>query len=405
MVGRLTTEDFIRKSKLKHGDDVFDYSEVDYIKAIIKVTVICPIHGRFQITPNNHLNGRGCPVCGKQRSVDAKRSNLEDWIEKAKLIHGSKFDYSKANYIDSETKIEIICKNGHNSFWQRPTTHLSGAGCFKCGKIEMANRLRSSLEIFVQNASEVHKNLYSYENFIYIDNTTKGFITCHKHGDYLQIPSNHITLKHGCPKCAFEESSIKKKKDQEWFLSRAAEVHKNLYDYSKSIYDGQLKPIIIICNKHQEFIQTPKQHLKGKGCNKCSSSHGEIKILNFLQENNIKFNIQESFKNTKNPCKNLLTNRFLKFDFYLPDFNLCIEYQGEQHYRPVVFSSKDKIRNRAEDNFKKNIFRDGLKVDYCRNNNIILLCIPYTEKENIPSILGNFLNLERSKDVQPTDNR
>jgi hypothetical protein len=133
---RKTTEQFIEKAIKKHGYK-YDYSKVEYIDAKTKVCIICPKHGEFWQTPNNHLMGYACPECG-----GSKRKTTEQFIEKSKEVHGDKYDYSKVDYVNNKTKVCIICPE-HGEFYQAPGDHLSGSGCPKCNS--------SKLEVEISN--------------------------------------------------------------------------------------------------------------------------------------------------------------------------------------------------------------------------------------------------------------
>jgi very-short-patch-repair endonuclease len=130
--GRITTEDFIERAKKVHGDK-YDYSKVEYKGAKTKVCIICPIHGEFWQTPQLHLNGSGCWKCGFEKLSILKKYTTEDFIKKAKEIHGDRYDYSKVDYINSHTKVCIICPK-HGEFWQSPNNHINGLGCCKCNQ-------------------------------------------------------------------------------------------------------------------------------------------------------------------------------------------------------------------------------------------------------------------------------
>ena len=122
---KLTTEDFIKKAKEVHGDK-YDYSKVVYKGNRTLVTIVCPIHGEFQQKPSNHLSGNGCPDCSGN-----KRLTTEDFIKKAREVHGDKYDYSKVKYVNTSTKVCIVCPE-HGEFQQTPNDHLGGKGCPNC---------------------------------------------------------------------------------------------------------------------------------------------------------------------------------------------------------------------------------------------------------------------------------
>lgn len=124
------TDDFIYKARKVHGD-FYDYSLIDYKSTKEKVRVICPIHGEFLQTPNAHLHKYGCPKCGADKTIKAHIGTTERFIEKAKEIHGNKYDYSKVEYQRNCIKVCIICPK-HGEFFQTPNSHLLGNGCHKC---------------------------------------------------------------------------------------------------------------------------------------------------------------------------------------------------------------------------------------------------------------------------------
>jgi hypothetical protein len=124
------TDKFVEKAKMIHGDK-YDYSLVDYKNVKTKVKIICPDHGPFEQRPDSHLNGCGCFKCSNIKTANHNRLNIDVFIEKAKIIHNNKYDYSLINYKNAKTKIKIICPE-HGTFKQRPDCHLRGQGCPKC---------------------------------------------------------------------------------------------------------------------------------------------------------------------------------------------------------------------------------------------------------------------------------
>lgn len=132
MVKHHTVDSFIDKAKKIHGDK-YDYSKVNYKDNKTKVCIICPIHGEFWIRPDNFLNGQGCKKCGDLVRHKNKKTNKKNWIEAANNLHNNKYDYSKVEYIDANTKICIICPE-HGEFWQKPSAHMQGQGCPVCNE-------------------------------------------------------------------------------------------------------------------------------------------------------------------------------------------------------------------------------------------------------------------------------
>ena len=130
MSKRLTKEEFISKARKVHGNQ-YDYSKVDYISSHTKVCIICPIHGEFMQTPNDHLNKRGCRQCGIIKTHNEQRKNIESFILEANRVHNYKYDYSLVDYKSAKEKVKIICPT-HGVFLQSPDSHLREHGCPQC---------------------------------------------------------------------------------------------------------------------------------------------------------------------------------------------------------------------------------------------------------------------------------
>jgi len=354
----LTDEQFITKSKLIHGNK-YDYSLVDYKNNSTKIKIICPNHGYFYQIPNNHLNGKGCIKC----FIDKVKLTDEQFIMKSKLVHGNKYDYSLVDYKNNFTKVKIIHPI-YGIFEQTPHNHMCGKHFFKNKK--MTN------EQFISNAELIRGDKYDYSLVDYKNNHSKIDIICSIHGVFKQSPSNHISKLQGCPICKGN-----KKLTNNQFISKSKLVHGNKYDYSLIDYKNMDTNVIIICPKHQEFKQIPYHHTNGSGCPICKESKGEKEIRKELDNNNILYEYQKTFKD----CK---LKRKLPFDFYLPKLNTCIEYDGIQHFEPIDYFGGD-------DGLKNTKLRDNIKNDYCKNNVIKLIRIKYNDKikDKIRELISN----------------
>lgn len=190
---KYTIDDFISKSKLVHGDK-YDYSLVNYISNNTKVKIICPIHGIFEQQPVLHYSGHGCTNC----AIDNLKN--KDFIQKSINKHGNIYDYSLVNYINHKTKVKIICPI-HGMFEQLPYVHLRGSKCNKC----VNEHKMSNADIFINKADLIHKGFYIYDKINYTGSNNKIIIKCPIHGDFEQIPFNHLK-GHGCPKCTISIS-------------------------------------------------------------------------------------------------------------------------------------------------------------------------------------------------------
>lgn len=142
---RSNTQEFITKAQKIHGDK-YDYSQVDYIKASEKVKIICPKHGVFLQTPNEHLSGYGCIKCAHDKLHTERVKDISVFVEQANKVHNQKYSYSKVQYLNAHTKVCIVCPE-HGEFWQTPHDHLNGkCGCPSCnlskGEREVAKYLK-----------------------------------------------------------------------------------------------------------------------------------------------------------------------------------------------------------------------------------------------------------------------
>ena len=193
----------------------------------------------------------------------AKKLTTEEFIQKAKQIHGDKYNYSKTTYMKSNQKITIICPE-HGEFSQTPNCHLSGSGCPKCIK-KATNK-----ESFIEEAKKIHGDKYDYSKVIYVKSTERVCLICTEHGEFWQTPGNHLSGR-GCFKCRGEKIWDKRGRttNEDWIL-RAQKIHGNKYDYSKVNYIDNISKICIICPEHGEFWQKAYSHLSGCGCPKCN---------------------------------------------------------------------------------------------------------------------------------------
>lgn len=311
---KLTTEEFIRKSTNKHGDKYL-YNKSIYINAKTKITITCKDHGDFMQIPYSHYSGKGCVRCQAVLLRDAKLSNTEEFIAKAAVVHGSKYDYSEVNYQNAKSFVTIICRD-HGSFQTKPNGHLRGAGCPSCA---------------------------------------------------------------GLKRLTTEE-----------FILRSKSIHGELYSYSKSKYVNSKTPVLVECSVHGYFNQLPHVHFGGHHCPSCKTSRGENEIRNLLNKLSISFVSQKKFAGCKNKS-------MLPFDFFLPDHNICIEYDGKQHshvvdWRPIKDRMDLTVPVIAHNKIRIN---DEIKNQFCKDQEIKLIRIPYTEFNNINDIIIRSLSINQ----------
>ena len=339
--------DFINDAKNIHGNK-YDYSKVDYKNKATKVCIICSKHGEFWQTPKNHLNGANCPKCANELRGKNRRMTKEEFIRRAREVHGWKYDYSKVEYVNYEKKVCIICSK-HGEFWQTPHSHLDGQCCPKCSGRYMTK------EYFIEKSNKIHDNKYDYSKVEYNGVHKKVCIICPKHGEFWQSPHCHLD-GFGCRICSntFMNSDL--------FTEKAREKHGDKYDYSKVEYVNNHTKVCIICPEHGEFWQVPNSHLNGRGCPFCKESHLERDMKKILDVTQMPYKYQ--YRN-----KELLNKQSL--DFYLPEYKIAIECQGEQHFIANFYKSKGV--EFAEEHLRYIQGLDERKRQICKENDIILI--------------------------------
>lgn len=236
MPKKQTLEEFIKKSNIAHNFK-YNYDKSIYINKQTKVIVICPEHGDFEVTPGAHyILKSGCPECAKISRSKTKSKGLEKFIKQANLKWNSFYNYSKVNYINNYTKVEIICPI-HGSFFKDPRSHIDPqryGGCQSCSKERLSKIISkvqqqkpkgTNREAFIDYCNGIHNNKYSYDKMNYVNMMTPIEIICPIHGTFTQHPINHYQGK-GCPECG---KHIFKSKGE-------IEVR----EYIKSIYSGEI---------------------------------------------------------------------------------------------------------------------------------------------------------------------
>jgi very-short-patch-repair endonuclease len=306
-----------------------------------------------------------------------KRLTQNEVLERFKKIHGDKYDYSKVNYISNHTKINITCPI-HGSWTQTPSDHLHGHGCMGCRNNKLSE-LKYDLKQIKDRCVNTYGEKYNYDNIIEYKGITESIIIeCEKHKYKFKTTFfKHLQSKDGgCRKCHYETNRIKLSSNTPDFIEKSKKIHGGKYDYSKVKYVNNYSKVIIECDIHGSFEQTPLGHIINKqGCPGCKESKGEKLIRVYLENNNIKFIPQYSY----NDCKYI---RKLFFDFYLPDFNILIEFDGKQHFEPIEW-----LHEQAETTFHLQVKKDQIKNKYCLDNNIKLIRISYKDIRKINKIL------------------
>lgn len=356
-----------------HGDK-YDLSELIYLNRRTKIILKCTQHGSWHTLLEQVLRGQGCPVCGKTAAALKRRVTFEDFLVQAKQVHGNKYSYYRDSFTKISAKTKINCAI-HGDFDQLADAHIrQSSGCPVCGFINQVEKRKMSSEDFILKSKAVHGNKYNYSKVDYKNNRKPIIVICLDHGEFYPAPGNFLAGS-GCPKCSIIEQHEKQKKSKEEFINDSVKIHGDKYDYTKVIYDGGKNFVSIICNKHGMFRQTPNNHQRGNGCPSCNSSKGENRIKMILNNLGIDYFTQYTFDG-------LVDKRKLKCDFYLPNNNLVIEYNGRQHYEEVKSWGGESGLNEVRR-------RDELKRIFFKSNQIRLLEIHFSEKDLENLIIRN----------------
>ena len=389
----ITTEQFIERAMNVHKDK-YDYSKVAYTGSTKKITIICKVHGEFEQLPYAHLSGNDCVRCGKVNAGISRIMGKEEFIRKAIKVHGEKYSYEQVDYEGTMKNVIIICKS-HGDFIQKPVNHLMGRGCKYCSILNASDKRKMGREDFIEKAIQTHGYRYDYTKVEYKSSKLKVTITCNEHGDFNQIPNDHIR-GHGCSSCGIKIISEKKTRNNDMFIEKAIMTHGKRYDYSKVDYVKSKSKVIIICPRHGEFKQVPQDHERGIGCSKCASEDVRGKMArsnttdfiqksNSIHNNKYDYSLVNYINNHENVtiicdrhgefqqkpnshlsgngcslCKNKTEGLFnykikefypsivsqfrqdwcrnirkLPFDFCIPEYKIIIELDGAQHFAQV----------------------------------------------------------------------
>lgn len=371
--------DKIKNKASQVHNSKYDYSlwpEKVYISK--KYDIICPEHGIFNQKLDSHIRLKtGCPKCS------GKNLSIKEWINKASQVHNSKYDYSLIkDYKGVMNKYHIKCPE-HGVWEVTLDNHINKkSGCPKCKGIGL-NR-----EEKLQEINKIHNSKYDYsllpENII---DKEKYDIICHEHGIFRQEWNNHKSGQN-CPKC----SNLGRKKRTKESIIDQIKALKTGYKYYWDTYIDYYVSMDIECSKHGIFKQTVANHLFGQRCPKCVRSMGEEKIEEILKSKKISYITQKTFEG----CINPKTGYKLRFDFYIPEKNMLIEYDGELHYKSVKWFGGDKTLEKYQ-------YLDNIKNKYCSDNNIDLLRIPYFKQNVINNMIDKYFTNYDNRNINKID--
>ncbi|QNI20980.1 hypothetical protein [Vibrio phage vB_pir03] len=301
--------DFIARIKAKFGD-MFTFEKTVYVNNKTKVILTCKVHGDREYLPGNILRPahRGCPFCNGIKDREA-------FVKEAKEKYGDVYDYSKIDYKNISTEVTVIC-NKHGPFQAIPLRHLEGKRCMECFR----ESKRLTFDEFEKRAEEIHGKSYLFLESSWISGRHHVKAVCKKHGEF-EARASSILAGTGCKKCSDE----KQRRAVEDVIEDIKKIHGDRYCFSEFVYKGNKTKVTLICPDHGRFEKTPNDILTNKGgCPTCKESKGERQIRMFLERKEISFEREYRIEGFN-----------FRWDFYLTDFDIYVEYHGIQHYKPV----------------------------------------------------------------------
>ena len=339
----------------------------EYINNSQKLDYLCPNGHTHSISWRNFSSGKGCPECAIEK-IKSKQKLSYDFVKDEFEKEGYKL--LSTEYINNSTKMSVSCPKGH-IYKVSYKNFLQGHRCPYCaGQIITYDYIKNYIESFgYKILSTEYKNAHS-----------EILIECPE-GHIYATKWNNFQQGYRCPICNSQSKIITYEQAKNYIEKEGYKLLTKKEDF-------------INLTKTRLLIQCPQGHiydvkwnnfLNGKRCPYCKRSKGEEKISEILKEFNVEYIAQYTYLD----CKD---KRALPFDFYIPSLNICIEYDGEQHYNPVKF--KNQSEEEIENNYKITVKHDNIKTQYCLDNDIKLIRIPYWEFDNIENILKQELNLE-----------
>lgn len=353
--------------KKTHSEYVADVNLVNsnievidrYNGAHTKIKHRCKICGHeWYAKPSRILTGTGCPACAKLKRARSKTKTHEQFVEEVSKVNKDIEIIGK--YVNCDKKIEVRCKLCDNIWFARPADILRGHGCPKC----MRKALTKTQCQYIFDLAAVNPDVIVIDK--YVNSYTKIKHLCLKCGNEWYVKPHDLLVGNCCPQCTT------RKKSHEQYIKELADKNPNIQAIETYVNaNTNIMHRCIVCG--YEWMARPSHLLHGLGCPSCNGSYGEQMVRRWLISNNIKHEQQKCFSD----CKN---KRALPFDFYLPDYNCCIEYDGAQHYKKVDLWGGQEYLSQRQHN-------DKIKNDYCIKNNIRLIRIRYDE--DVCEVLDN----------------
>lgn len=425
---------FIERAKALWGD-AFDYTDMQFTTGKEPCVITCRKHGPIRIgMAQNHILKdprfrTGCPFCKEEHTGYRNYKQVPELIKeresdrKARIALNKQEQERKA--IERKAKQEqkkadmalYVSSHGYDisqlNDQQIAQRYASIKGNEKLAPILAARRAererKTQLQAeerkrkvaedihqrglsYIARAKEIHGDKYDYTETTYEKKEYHGKlqwvlanIYCPTHGYFDARPDVHVTMKCGCNLCAGNYNFMPVEERKAHWVARCQKKYGDRFDYSQFNYVDNDTKGIIICREHNfAYEQDPWTHLRhAGGCPICTGSEGEVHIRKWLEDNNVTFTPQYKIPNENSDCK----RQYLVADFHLPDYNLIVEMNGEQHYKYIAHFHD----GREQWTFEDQQIRDQTLRTYCQDHHINLLEIKYDEINKIPQILKRTL--------------
>lgn len=249
----MSSERFL--NKLDSLDHISAVDIKSYNGLRINMEFNCEYHGNFTCYPVSIFNSyNGCKKCGSKKKGD-------EFIVKAKQLHGDKYSYNVADYVCSRNFMPIFCNIHNKVFYQRPSAHLQGQGCALCGgEGRTITKTSTGLDKFLTKAKYKFGENYDYSLVKYKNTKTAVTIVCPIHGKFDTTPNNHLyNSTTGCIHCDNTLLCTRKTED---FNTKLSKLRPNKFDTSEVFYVNNTTPVKLRCIEHDEwFYQTPLKML------------------------------------------------------------------------------------------------------------------------------------------------
>lgn len=342
-----------------------------------KVQCKCLIDGNeWTNVAANLLGGNGCPACASRGRKKALTKNHDEFIERLRNITDGIEIIGE--YIKANEHIKCKCLKCEHEWSATPNHLIGGRGCPECAKEIRAEHFRKSHEIFIDELKGINPNVEILST--YHNSSTKVNCRCLLCGHEWDCTPGNLLNGRGCAKCAHKATSDRCRKPHDTFVTEIKELNPKIEIQSKYVTNKQ--PVKCYCAEcGHVWWALPAVLLRGSGCPACSMTKGERKVSDYLLSRNIAYTYEKEFDGLIG-----VGDGNLSYDFYLPSYNLLIEYQGQFH------DPNWKSTYKTEDEIKRQLEHDRRKREYAASHSIDLLEIWYWDYDNVESILEQKLS-------------